>query len=218
MERDISYTVLTENHPYEDVLPDVKALFDSGNTQTFSNIHVSKQIIIQAQQEDETLVSARQRAAENAEPCHGSGFFYKDGLLFRKYRPLTIPAYEEWAQVTQVVAPKTYQAMIMELAHNRMSRHLGVNKNSEKILRHFYWPRLRKDVSKFIKSCHVCQVSGKPNQKIPPVPLQPIPVIKEPFSRVIIDCVGPFPNNTNKGNQYLLTVMCTTTRFPEAVL
>ena len=56
---------------------------------------------------------------------------------------------------------------------------------------------------------------GKPNQKIPPAPLKPIPAFEEPFSRIIIDCVGPLPK-TKSGNQYLLTIMCAGTRFPEA--
>ena len=41
-------------------------------------------------------------------------------------------------------------------------------------------------------------------------------MIGEPFKRVIIDCVGPLPR-TKSGNQYLFTVMCAATRFPEAI-
>ena len=62
----------------------------------------------------------------------------------------------------------------------------------------------------------MCQLVGKPNQKVSVAPLQPIPVAEEPFSRVIVDCVGPLPK-TKAGNQYLLTVMCASTRFPEAI-
>ena len=36
------------------------------------------------------------------------------------------------------------------------------------------------------------------------------------FSRVLIDCVGPLPKSKS-GNEYLLTIMCTSTRFPEAI-
>ena len=54
------------------------------------------------------------------------------------------------------------------------------------------------------------------NQKIPVAPLKPIPAFEEPFSRVIIDCVGPLPK-TKTGNEYLLTIMCASTRFPEAI-
>ncbi len=44
----------------------------------------------------------------------------------------------------------------------------------------------------------------------------PIPVLGEPFERVIVDCVGPLPK-TKGGNQYLLTMMCAATCFPEAI-
>ena len=44
---------------------------------------------------------------------------------------------------------------------------------------------------------------GKPNQTIPKAQLQPIPVFDEPFSRILIDCVGPLPR-TKSGNEYFL--------------
>lgn len=37
----------------------------------------------------------------------------------------------------------------------------------------------------------------------------------EPFEHVIVDCVGPLPK-TKAGHQYMLTVMCVASRFPEA--
>ena len=57
---------------------------------------------------------------------------------------------------------------------------------------------------------------GKPNQPVPPAPLHPIPVLGEPFERVLVDCVGPLPK-TKSGHQYILTVMCAATRYPEAI-
>ena len=56
----------------------------------------------------------------------------------------------------------------------------------------------------------------KPNPVIPKAGLQPSPAFDEPFSRIIIDCVGPLPK-TKSGNEYLLTIMCASTRFPEAI-
>ena len=58
-------------------------------------------------------------------------------------------------------------------------------------------------------------MAGKPTQVIPKAELQPIPAFAETFSRIIIDCVGPLPK-TKSGNGYLLTIMCASTRFPEA--
>ena len=57
-----------------------------------------------------------------------------------------------------------------------------------------------------------CQVVGKPNQKIPAAPLKPIPAFDEPFSRIIVDCVGPLPK-TKAGNEYLMTIMCAATTY-----
>lgn len=91
---------------------------------------------------------------------------------------------------------------------------MGINKTSDKILQNFFWPGLRKDVSNFIKTCDICQRAGKPNEKIPPAPLKPIPVVDQPFEHVIIDCVGPLPK-TRKGKKYLLTLVCASTRYPE---
>ena len=74
---------------------------------------------------------------------------------------------------------------------------------------------MKKDVWDFVKQCHICQLAGKPNEVIPKAPLMPIVVPHEPFSKIIIDCVGPLPK-TRKGNQYILTVLCPTTRYPIA--
>ena len=73
-----------------------------------------------------------------------------------------------------------------------MGGQLGINKTYSKITKHFVWPQIQRCVAEFCKTCHSCQMVGKPNQKIP-VALKPIPAFQEPFSKVIIDCVGPLP-------------------------
>ena len=150
---------------------------------------------------------------------HGilSVFYIKNGILMRKWRYPEIPANDEWAVNYQIVVPKIYRSEILSLAHeNPMSDYLGVNKTYHKILNLFYWPGLKTDVSNYCRSCHTCQVVGKPNQVIPKAGLQPIPAFDEPFNRIIIDCVGRLPK-TKSGNEYLLTIMCASTRFPEAI-
>ena len=44
----------------------------------------------------------------------------------------------------------------------------------------------------------------------------PPPLFEEPFSGGLVDCVGPLPK-TKAGNQYLLMIMWTSTRFPEVI-
>lgn len=105
----------------------------------------------------------------------------------------------------------------MSLAHDHpWSGHLGITKTYNRVLQHFFWPGLKTDVSRYCKTCHTCQVVGKPNRTVPPAPLRPIPAVGEPFERVLVDCVGPLPQNKS-GSQYILTIMCAVTRFPEAI-
>ncbi len=137
----------------------------------------------------------------------------------RKWRPPDRPATEDWSVCEQIVLPQSYRKEMLQLAHETpLAGHLGTRKAQAKIMRHFHWPRLHKDVVAFCRSCHACQVVGNPNQKIPIAPLMPIPVVEEHFSRVIMDCVGPLTSfKTRKGSEFLLTIMDVTTRFPEAI-
>ncbi|XP_071824592.1 uncharacterized protein [Apostichopus japonicus] len=170
------------------------------------------------QENDPELKDLGQRAltlqeAEEVPVC----FYKRNGVLMRKWRPPDAPATDEWQVIHQIVVPKVYHREVISIAHDSpMAGHLGIRKTHDRILNHFWWPTLRKDVSEYCRSCHTCQVVGKPNQKVPAAPLKPIPAFDEPFSRVIVDCVGPLPK-TKSGNQYLLTIMCASTRFPEAI-
>ena len=117
--------------------------------------------------------------------------------------------------VMQIVVPKKYRDQVLQAAHGEGAGHFGVRKTYSRLLQHFYWPRLKRDVAEFIKTCHTCQVAGKPNQSIKPAPLHPIPAVGQPFERLLIDCVGPLPPSKS-GAVHMLTVMCQTTRYPAA--
>ena len=93
--------------------------------------------------------------------------------------------------------PESARMSLLEIAHEGVSGHLGIHKTYHKLLHDFYWPNMKKDVTNFVNTCHTYQVVGKPNLSIPPYPLQPL-------------------SKTKKGNQYILTVMCPSIRYPEA--
>ena len=57
---------------------------------------------------------------------------------------------------------------------------------------------------------------GKPQPAVKPAPLIPISAFEEPFSKVLVDGVGPLPR-TRSRFQFLLTFMDVSTRFPEVV-
>lgn len=133
-----------------------------------------------------------------------------NGLLFRKWVPHSENCVD--ADVFQMVVPVKFRPLVLKVAHNDCG-HFGVPKTYLNILKHFLWPRVKRDVTTYIKTCHVCQLTGKPNQKVRSAPLQPISVVSEPFAHHIVDCVGPLPS-FKSGCKYLLTVMCQSTRYP----
>ncbi|XP_066983820.1 uncharacterized protein [Macrobrachium rosenbergii] len=53
--------------------------------------------------------------------------------------------------------------------------------------------------------------------RVKKVPLKPMPIISEPFSRIAVDLVGPLSPVTTRGHRYILTIVDCATRFPEAV-
>lgn len=186
------------------------SLSSSEVNQIFTN-----QVLREAQQEDSTLSKFYSRVTPKDQITHYPSFYEEEQILMRVFRPAKASDEASWAEVHQIVLPTMLRQPVLEIAHENFAGHLGIKKTCEKILANFYWPGLREDVKSYVNSCHTCQIAGKPNQTIPPYPLQPIAVPLEPFNKIIIDIVGPLPR-TKKGNQYILTVLDPTTRYPEA--
>ena len=56
-----------------------------------------------------------------------------------------------------------------------------------------------------------------PKGRVLKVPLEPMPIVTKPFSRVAVDIVVPISPHSAKGNCYVLTMIDFTTGFSEAV-
>ncbi|KAK7909313.1 hypothetical protein WMY93_013997 [Mugilogobius chulae] len=184
----------------------------------FDCAHMSREHLKTEQKQDKSLAPLFESAVTESELSNmSSGYYIKNDILFRRWTPPYASPKDEWSVVSQVVVPSKFRHEVLSLAHdNPLAGHLGIRKTYSRILRQFYWPGLKKDVQLHCKTCHVCQVAGKSTPPIPPYPLYPIPAVDAPFDRLIVDCVGPLPR-TKSGNQYLLTIMCASTRFPEAI-
>ncbi|XP_035984480.1 uncharacterized protein LOC118558122 [Fundulus heteroclitus] len=176
------------------------------------SLNITREMLIKAQQNDPSLSSCFS-IADNSESKAPVTYFVENGVLMRSWSPDS----GDLQRINQVVVPKDYRYQILSLAHDAsLAGHLGVKKTYHRVLRNFFWPKLKSDVVNYCRSCHTCQLVGKPNKPISPAPLHPIPVLGEPFERVLLDCVGPLPK-TKSGYQYILTIMCAATRFPEAI-
>ena len=178
------------------------------DTQGEWKLPVTKTVMMQEQRLDDNLKALFLDALteEEARSEH-SCTFLAQGLLMRK-------CIIDQQEVHQIVLPTKYQDTVIKMAHEEVSGHLGAKKTGHAIANYFYWPKMHAHINKFCKKCHLCQVVGYTAPR--PVPLQPIPVVDEPFSSIVVDIVGPLPR-TKGGNEFLLTLMCRGTRYPEAI-
>ena len=141
-------------------------------------------------------------------------FEEKCGVLYRLYKH---PYVNGGKQLKQVMAPEKLRRPIMEVAHGSiMGGHMGIKKTTDKIQSAFYWPGIQGDVTRFCKSCDVCQKTVSKGA-VPKVPLEKMPLIDKPFKRVAIDLVGPISPPSEDGHRYILTLVDFSTRLPEAV-
>jgi len=151
--------------------------------------------LVDEQKADPEISQIRQSAMSEGEVGDVPvGFYVQNDVLMRKWRDPRSPASETWSVVRQVVLQPSYRPEVLRLAHEApMAGHVGIRKTQARIMAHFYWPPLHKDVVNFYRTCHVCQVVGKPQLATKPAPLVPIPAVDEPFSHVLVNCVGPLP-------------------------
>ncbi|XP_055788765.1 uncharacterized protein LOC129861392 [Salvelinus fontinalis] len=160
-------------------------------------LSVTHSDLVSAQRTDPTLEELRDQIV----PVEQLGdvthcYFLKEDVLMRKWVSHGSRFLGE--AISQVVVPVKLRELVLTTSHNGVAGHMGVRKTYHRILRHFFWPRLKRDVSDFIKTCHTCQLPGKPNQAIKTVPRFPTPVLSQPFEYSIIDCVGPWPRTKKK--------------------
>ena len=137
---------------------------------------ISRQNLIVEQSKDKELLDLFKIALTPVEAEKVSvGYLIKDDILMRKWSPTACDNNEKGETVYQIVVPTVHRREVLELAHDLpVSGHLGVRKTYNRVLQHFFWPGLKRDVAKWCKECHTCQLGGKPNQNIPQAPLHPM--------------------------------------------
>ena len=113
-----------------------------------------------------------------------------------------------------IMVPKVARSRILRMAHNYpIAGHYASERTLSTIRTRIDWPDVAKDVKDLCASCPICQKAGA--AIIVKAPLNPLPVIKEPFTRIAMDVFGPL-NRTKAGNKYILVLMDYVTKWPEA--
>ena len=73
---------------------------------------------------------------------------------------------------------------------------------------------MTQDITRFVNSCHTCQVTGirRPIK----APLQPFPIQSVPFASVCLNIVGPLHSSSSRGHKFILTLVDRATRYADA--
>ena len=136
------------------------------------------------------------------------GFCFVDGILVHEVE-------DGFMTVSRIVVPSSRREQVLRATHTNLTAgHFGYKRTLARIARYFMWPGMWKEVRQFVRTCGGCQRAARnTNAK---APLQPLPVVSEPFTKVAFDIVGPLPRTTS-GYKYLLTMICLFTKFPVAI-
>ena len=146
---------------------------------------MKREKLITLQGRDPSLAKFMKEAEQNQKTGRAEVYFKtKDGILYRYCRNF------EGREVSQVVIPKGLRETVMTMAHDAVvSGHQGQKKTKDRIWREFWWPEFGSEVTRFCRSCDICQRTIAKG-RVPSVPLGKMPIIDTPFDRVAVDLVG----------------------------
>lgn len=118
-------------------------------------------------------------------------------LLYYKYTPIG-----EQSRLLCFI-PKGHRLSLLRIFHDEHG-HVGVEKTTDLILKHFWFPGLRQFVKKYVSHCLVC-LSHK---RQPRAPLQPITSWDKPdlsFDTIHVDVLGPLAES--EGYKFVLILV-----------
>lgn len=104
-----------------------------------------------------------------------------------------------------LVLPKSMVEYVLQETHDKPTGgHFGIFRTVDSIRRRFYWPTLDEDVSKYVRTCDLCQRKKANNQRKEGLMI-PMPIPQEIFEIVGMDLMGPLPKSS-KGHYFILVI------------
>ncbi|CAH3935267.1 unnamed protein product [Pieris brassicae] len=128
-----------------------------------------------------------------------NNFLIKRGLLYRK-----TDDGERW------VVPKGVRFQLLKANHDDIG-HFSFDKTFAKVKESYWFPKMKRFIQKYVKSCLECAHAKVPAGK-KAGELHTIEKIDCPFHTLHIDHLGPFVRSSSK-NSYLLLIIDAFTKF-----
>ncbi|KAL0269376.1 UNVERIFIED_CONTAM: hypothetical protein PYX00_007131 [Menopon gallinae] len=134
--------------------------------------------LLAMQMQDEKLKTIHE-ALKTRKTLGKEDFVLKHGRVYRKE-----------GETLKWVVPRTLAWRVIRASHDDMG-HFGIEKTLTHLKRQFWFPKMRKKVTNYIKGCVKCayhkEMKGKPEGELYPIPRVPVP-----FHTVHMDHLGPF--------------------------
>jgi len=120
--------------------------------------------------------------------------------------------FKNWSGYSRVCLPRSLVPEILKEVHNNITgmAHSGYEKTYKRISQGFYWPKMLKDIKKFVYSCIICKQIKHPRHA-PYGMLQPIPIPDKPFEVVTMDLITNLPES-QKFNA-IFVIVCKLTKY-----
>lgn len=127
----------------------------------------------------------------------------ENGLVY-KVVPSNLPIqtnFDEW----KLLVPKPQRQEVIKSCHDPATcAHFGFFKTFSRVQEHYYWPKMRLDIIKYVRHCQVCA-----SQKVASTARMGLmgseKSVSFPWQIISVDIMGPFPRSS-KGNTHLLVV------------
>lgn len=160
--------------------------------------------ILSAQLQDDKLARVHKILLARVENSETKQYFQKYELKQGKVYRKMPKGKSVWA------VPHAARWQIVRLCHDQVG-HLSIEHTLRRIQMNYYFPKMRRFVTKYIRACLNCayykNCPGKKQGK-----LHPIEKVSVPFHTVHLDHVGPF-ETSRSGNKYLLVIVDGFTKF-----
>ena len=113
---------------------------------------------------------------------------------------------------SKIYVPDYEDLRLQVLMYNhdhRLIGHPGIKKTILLISKTYFWPRLRKDVTRYVRSCNNCRRAKTPRHA-PYGKLKPLPIGERPWSSISMDYIEELP--PSRGYDAILVVVCRLTK------
>lgn len=134
---------------------------------------------------------------------------YEKGI-YKDYALRNGRVYRITARGIQWVVPRGMRHHVVRAAHDEMG-HFAIEKTLFRLCEHYWFPKMREYVEKYVSCCIQCLFNKKSSGKKEGF-LHPIPKGSEPMKTIHIDHLGPFPKS-RRGNLILIVAVDSFTKF-----